>query len=368
MRAQAADKRAHNAIHHDAATPARSDPPCHAAARRDACSAFERRPAERASTTTPLAAALRASPRTSESRHALSAVRADESWRKTSRDLGEVFGPALRPRRRDRAPCTAGCRGPEVREPHAVRLERERVARRAVRTSMSPRARAWMRAGYRNSQSARWSFTSPAACISAYAVVGPTKRNPRRRSSLASASDSGVAAASWSPLAAGWRRCGRARSATAARRASRRARAGVRRDRVRDRRLDLAAVADDRRVGESDMRAARMSNTTSRTADLGAPPWSRPPRHGPSAPSGAMRVRRSGSVSPETCSVGVRVTAGFGRDAGPACGVSGANPGRVPRHAGASPRMRGGQPRAQRSRRCALSGSRRALAAVRATT
>ena len=34
----------------------------------------------------------------------------------------------------------------------------------------------------------------PVACISAYAVVGPTNRNPRRFSSLASAVDSGVTA------------------------------------------------------------------------------------------------------------------------------------------------------------------------------
>ena len=40
-----------------------------------------------------------------------------------------------------------------------------------------------------------WSSTIPVACINAYAVVGPTKRKPRRRSSLAIAVDSGVVAA-----------------------------------------------------------------------------------------------------------------------------------------------------------------------------
>ena len=39
-----------------------------------------------------------------------------------------------------------------------------------------------------------WSSTMPADCISAYIVVGPTKRNPRFRSALLIASDSGVVA------------------------------------------------------------------------------------------------------------------------------------------------------------------------------
>src|SRR5204863_440005 len=41
---------------------------------------------------------------------------------------------------------------------------------------------------------ARWSFTRPHACISAYSVVGPTKRKPWRLSSRASATVSGVVA------------------------------------------------------------------------------------------------------------------------------------------------------------------------------
>src|SRR5689334_7135949 len=42
-----------------------------------------------------------------------------------------------------------------------------------------------------------WSSTIPVACISAYAVVGPTKRNPRRLSSRAMAFDSSVAEGIW---------------------------------------------------------------------------------------------------------------------------------------------------------------------------
>ena len=46
----------------------------------------------------------------------------------------------------------------------------------------------------RTQQAARWSLTSPQACMSAYIVVGPTKANPRFFSSLASALDSGTCA------------------------------------------------------------------------------------------------------------------------------------------------------------------------------
>ena len=46
----------------------------------------------------------------------------------------------------------------------------------------------------RTQQSARWSFTTPHACMAAYTVVGPTNRKPALRRSLASATDSGVAA------------------------------------------------------------------------------------------------------------------------------------------------------------------------------
>src|SRR4051794_41850876 len=53
---------------------------------------------------------------------------------------------------------------------------------------------------------ARWSLTTPTACISAYIVVGPTKAKPRRLSSLASAFDSGVEAGrSFSVRGALWR-------------------------------------------------------------------------------------------------------------------------------------------------------------------
>ena len=45
-------------------------------------------------------------------------------------------------------------------------------------------------------------MTIPTACMSAYAVVGPTKRNPRRLSSLASAVDSAVTAGT-SPIRRG---------------------------------------------------------------------------------------------------------------------------------------------------------------------
>ncbi len=39
-----------------------------------------------------------------------------------------------------------------------------------------------------------WSSTMPADCMSAYTVVGPTKRNPALRSALDAASDSAVVA------------------------------------------------------------------------------------------------------------------------------------------------------------------------------
>src|SRR5688500_12977975 len=44
----------------------------------------------------------------------------------------------------------------------------------------------------RTAQPARWSLTSPHACISAYAVVGPTNVKSLRLSSLASAFDSAL--------------------------------------------------------------------------------------------------------------------------------------------------------------------------------
>src|SRR3712207_5146273 len=43
-------------------------------------------------------------------------------------------------------------------------------------------------------QPTTWSSTMPVACMSAYAVVGPTKTKPRRFSSLAIAIDSGLVA------------------------------------------------------------------------------------------------------------------------------------------------------------------------------
>ena len=56
---------------------------------------------------------------------------------------------------------------------------------------------------------ATWSSTIPVACISAYAVVGPTNLKPRRLSSLAIAVDSGVTAGTSDRSAGrgrGWRR------------------------------------------------------------------------------------------------------------------------------------------------------------------
>src|SRR5665811_2600738 len=51
---------------------------------------------------------------------------------------------------------------------------------------------------HRAAHPSRWSLTMPVACISAYAVVGPTNLNPRRLSSLAIAVDSAVTAATCS--------------------------------------------------------------------------------------------------------------------------------------------------------------------------
>ena len=86
----------------------------------------------------------------------------------------------------------------------------------------------------------------PVACISAYAVVGPTKRNPRRRSSFAIAVDSGVIAAT-SPTPRGRGRAGGANdhNRSGSRRLESRDGSGV-----RDRRVDLAAVAHDPGVVE----------------------------------------------------------------------------------------------------------------------
>ena len=42
------------------------------------------------------------------------------------------------------------------------------------------------------SQSSAWSFTMPIDCMNAYAVVGPTKRNPRCLSALDMAREAGV--------------------------------------------------------------------------------------------------------------------------------------------------------------------------------
>jgi hypothetical protein len=41
----------------------------------------------------------------------------------------------------------------------------------------------------RHSQPSMWSLTSPIACMNAYTVVGPTKRQPRRLRSFDSATD-----------------------------------------------------------------------------------------------------------------------------------------------------------------------------------
>src|SRR6266545_3154370 len=97
----------------------------------------------------------------------------------------------------------------------------------------------------RTKQPARWSSTTPHACIMAYTVVAPTNRKPRRLNSLASAADSGVDA-------------GSARDEGGAGRRS------VRPDQLRERgvperqhgppvgdgRLDLGSTADDRGVPE----------------------------------------------------------------------------------------------------------------------
>jgi hypothetical protein len=51
-------------------------------------------------------------------------------------------------------------------------------------SAASTAARTW--------QLARWSLTTPQACIPAYTVVGPTNRKPAFFSRLDSAADSGV--------------------------------------------------------------------------------------------------------------------------------------------------------------------------------
>jgi hypothetical protein len=93
---------------------------------------------------------------------------------------------------------------------------------------------------------ARWSLTTPHACIAAWTVVGPTNRNPSRRRSFESAVDSGVVVCH-SEGARGAGRGGAPEELV-------QGRAGVAeldsRAGVCDRRFDLAAVADDPRVLE----------------------------------------------------------------------------------------------------------------------
>ena len=105
--------------------------------------------------------------------------------------------------------------------------------------------------GCRTWQPARWSSTMPVACISAYAVVGPTKRKPRFLSALASAVDSGVDRRHLGE------RPGRAGRRRRRERPEQRGEPVGQLQRgagVGDRRLDLGAVADDAGVGQQPRR------------------------------------------------------------------------------------------------------------------
>jgi len=55
----------------------------------------------------------------------------------------------------------------------------------------------------RTQQLARWSFTTPHACIAAQTVVGPTKRKPAAFSRLESSFDAGVCASQSAALRGG---------------------------------------------------------------------------------------------------------------------------------------------------------------------
>ena len=98
-------------------------------------------------------------------------------------------------------------------------------------------------AGAQTQQPSMWSSTSPQACISAYAVVGPTNLKPRFLSSFAIAVDSGVVAGTSARVARPRPRVGRERPQQLGERHVERG-AGV-----RDRGLDLGPVAHDRGVG-----------------------------------------------------------------------------------------------------------------------
>src|SRR5919107_1687395 len=93
-------------------------------------------------------------------------------------------------------------------------------------------------------QSATWSSTIPVACISAYAVVGPTKTNPRRLSSLAIATESGLVAGTSARVAG--RRVGRERPQEGVETLGQ----PLRRAGVGNGGRDLGAVAHDARVGK----------------------------------------------------------------------------------------------------------------------
>ena len=125
-------------------------------------------------------------------------------------------------------------------------IESRRARARAAHRGVPPRA---VVARQRRKQPATWSSTSPAACMNAYIVVGPTKRNPRRFRSLLSAVASSVTSAGPRGAASRRRSVCRRRTTTRRRRSCRARLARARmRARVVDGRFDLAPVPDDRRV------------------------------------------------------------------------------------------------------------------------
>ena len=113
----------------------------------------------------------------------------------------------------------------------------------------------------------------PADCMKAYTVVGPTNRKPRRLSSFESALDSGVSDGI-SPRLDEPRRAGRGR--VAPHELGEPAGQLERRHRIADRRLDLAAVADDPGVGEQPLdvaarRTRRRARSRTRRTPAGSP-------------------------------------------------------------------------------------------------
>ena len=150
-------------------------------------------------------------------------------------------------------------------------------------------------------------MTTPQACIAAYAVVGPTNRKPARRSAFESAVDSGVVGASRPSTWARDARSGRCdqKSSSSGCPASRSA---TRRPGVRDRRLDLAAVPHDPRVGQEPLDVALPNRATASGSKAA---------NAARKPSRLRRIVSHGEPGLEALEAQALVDAALGRDRAP---------------------------------------------------